>query len=63
MAGIPIWNTFQIILVLRLGLPESTCRSYFGHDLAGPQLGGIDVRDCVFRNPLLFVCREKIAER
>src|SRR5271154_2592328 len=59
MARVPVGNTFQVILVFRFGLPESTCRNYFGHDLASQEIRGIDVRDCVFRNPLLFVCREK----
>jgi hypothetical protein len=37
MAGIAVWNPFQIILMLGLGLPEVARRYYLGNDLSWPQ--------------------------
>ena len=36
VASVAIWIFFQIILMLGLGLPKGTSRSYFRHDFAGP---------------------------
>ena len=36
MAGISVGDSFQVVLVLRLGLPECSCRDNLGHNSAGP---------------------------
>src|SRR4051812_34562732 len=57
MAGVAVRNALEIILMLRFGLPEVACRNHFGHDLAGPQAGSIDVGDGIFGNAPLLVVR------
>src|SRR6185437_3918683 len=47
MAGVAVRVTLEIILMLRLGLPEIRNRRQFRHHLAGPQAGGLDVGDGV----------------
>jgi hypothetical protein len=37
MARVSVGNTFQVILVFRLGFPECISRNHFGHSLPGPQ--------------------------
>jgi hypothetical protein len=57
VAGVAVRNALQVVLVLRLGLPERACRRDFGDDLAGPEARGVDVGDGVFRHALLLVAR------
>ena len=45
----------QVILVLRLGLPERPRRLHLGDDLAGPKTGRLDVGDRVLGDPALSV--------
>src|SRR5262249_7472444 len=45
----------QVVLMLRLRLPEITGRGDFGDHLAGPQTGRLDVADGVQRDLLLLV--------
>jgi hypothetical protein len=47
----------QVVLVLRLGLPEVTRGGHLGHHLAGPQARGVDVGDGVERHAALLVAR------
>ena len=37
MTGVAVGIVFQVILMLRLGLPEGTGAGYFGHHLARPK--------------------------
>src|SRR4051812_48144290 len=55
MAGVAAGIPLGIILMLGFGLPEVTRRNDFGHDLAWPQPGSIDVGDRVFGNPPLLI--------
>src|SRR5215217_6318509 len=55
VAGVAPRLTLQVVLVLRLGLPEITCRHDFGDDLARPQPRRLDVGDGVQRHGLLLV--------
>src|SRR6185437_361253 len=57
MAGIAIGNAFQVILMLRFGLPESAGRGDFSHHLALPKPRGVGVGNCVLCDPLLFFAR------
>src|SRR5262245_49137451 len=59
MAGVTVRISLEVILMLGFGLPELARRNDFGHSLAGPQAGSIDVGDRVFSNPLLLVARVK----
>src|SRR5271163_1455729 len=54
VASVPIRIFFKIILVFRLGFPKWTGRRGFCNDLAWTKPRRLDVRDGVFRNPLLF---------
>src|SRR6516165_3785453 len=49
-----MWNAFQVILVLRLSLPECTSRGNLSHDFTWPQPRGLHVGDCSFGDVLLF---------
>src|SRR5258708_18301895 len=44
----------EVVLVVRFRLPEVARWNNFGHDLAWPQAGSIDVGNRVFRDPLLL---------
>ena len=55
MASISIWNPFQIILMLRFGLPEFPCRHNLRYGLGRPKSRGVDICNGLFSNPLLFV--------
>ena len=55
MAGISVRSALEVVLVFRLGLPEVAGGLYFGHHLARPQAGGIDIGDRVFGDVLLLV--------
>ena len=57
MAGVAIGQALQIILVLRLGLPEIAGGCHPGDHLAGPQTGRVDVGDGVFGDPPLLIGR------
>ena len=54
MAGIAVGDAFEIILVLRFGLPEIASRRNLGDRFARPQTGGVNIGDGVQRNTLLF---------
>jgi exodeoxyribonuclease-3 len=45
----------QVILMLRLSLPEGTGGGDFRHHFAGPQAGSVDIGDCVFSDAHLFL--------
>src|SRR5919202_476865 len=47
----------EVVLVLGLRLPERDGLADLGHDLAGPQAGGVDVGDRVLGDPALLVPR------
>jgi hypothetical protein len=55
VTGIAVRIPLQIILMLRLGLPERTDGRHFRHDLAWPKAGGLDIRYRIFRDALLLV--------
>src|SRR5579859_7877503 len=45
VAGVTVGVPFEVVLVLRLRLPEPSGRGDLGHDRSRPQPGGLDVRD------------------
>ena len=55
VAGVAAGETFQIILMFRLGLPEVANRREFGGYFSRPQIRGIDVGNRVERRLLLGV--------
>ena len=55
VTGVAVRKLLQIILMLRLGLPERSGGRHLGDNLAWPEAGSIDIRDGVFRDPLLLV--------
>ena len=55
MAGVPVGVVLQVVLVLRLGLPEVPGRADLGHHFAWPKAGRLDVGDGVQRDSLLLV--------
>ena len=59
VAGVAVRVALQVVLVLRLGLPEVARGRHLGDDLARPQARGVDVGDGVQRDALLLVveCR------
>src|SRR5437016_4645187 len=57
VAGVATRISLQIVLVLRLGLPEGAGGRDLGDDLARPQAGGVDVGDGVLSQVLLLVGR------
>src|SRR4051794_3820949 len=59
MAGVATRVFLQIILMLRLGLPERTSGYDLRHHFPGPQSGGVDVGDGVLGNRLLLIRRVK----
>src|SRR5581483_3262938 len=54
VAGVAIRDALQVVLVLRLGLPEWAGRSNLGHHLTRPQSRSIHVRNRVLGSPLLL---------
>jgi hypothetical protein len=62
MAGVTAGILLQIMLMLRLGLPEFAGGRHLGYYLAGPQPGSVHVSNRIFRDALLLVIRVKIAE-
>src|SRR3984957_6568811 len=54
VAGIAAGKFLQIVLMLRLGLPESTRRRNLSDHLAGPQTGSLHVSDRFNRHALLL---------
>src|SRR5215211_4153912 len=55
VAGVAVRVAHQVVLVLRLGLPERTGWGDLGDHLAGPEPGGVDVGDGVLGNPALLL--------
>jgi hypothetical protein len=55
VAGVAGGVVLEIVLMFGLGFPEITRRRQFGHDLARPQTGRIDIGNGVFGNFLLRV--------
>jgi hypothetical protein len=55
VAGVPVGVPLQVILVLRLGLPERPGRGHLGDHLARPQARRVDIGDRVLCDPLLRV--------
>ena len=47
----------QVFLVLGLGLPERAGLADLGHDLAGPDAGGLDLGDRLLSRSALLVGR------
>src|SRR5918996_553729 len=57
VAGVAVRVAFQVVLMLRLGLPEVAGRGYLGHHLARPESRRFDIGDRVLRDPLLLLAR------
>jgi hypothetical protein len=57
VAGVAVGEALEVVLVLRLGLPERDGLADLGHDLAGPDPRGLDVGDRVLRDLALLVAR------
>src|SRR5690348_2188981 len=57
MAGVAVWISVEIILVLRLGLPEVACGRHFGRRGTRPKSGRIDVCEGVAGDALLLRAR------
>src|SRR5664279_3728614 len=55
MAGIAIGKSLEVILMLRLGVPEVAGWKDLGNDLGGPKTCSIDVGNRIFGNPPLLV--------
>src|SRR5204862_7329987 len=55
VAGVAVWITFQVILMLRLRLPEVTCRGKFRHHLPRPEPRSVHVRDRFLGHSPLFI--------
>src|SRR3954462_1300006 len=55
MAGVPARVFLQVVLVLRLRLPERTSGDDLGDNFPGPQSGGVNVGDGVLGNRLLLI--------
>src|SRR6266436_4767121 len=66
MAGVAVRDSFEVVLMFGLGLPEWTGGGDFGHDLSRPQARRVDIGDRVFGDPLLLAAgvedRRSIAE-
>src|SRR6185369_1280765 len=58
VAGVAVRIFLQVVLVLRLGLPERSRGSDLGDDLARPEARRLDVGDRVLGDLLLLVARE-----
>ena len=59
MAGVPVGNSLQIVLMFRFRLPEIARRRDLRHDLSGPQTGCLDVRNRVLGDSPLFIAALK----
>src|SRR5271165_229805 len=57
MTGIPVGISFQVILMLGLGLPEITGRCNLGHHFSRPKTRGIDIGDGLSSDSLLLLAR------
>ena len=57
MAGVAMWNAFQVILVLGLSLPERTSRRNLSHDFTRPEPRRFHVGDCSLGDALLYGAR------
>jgi hypothetical protein len=55
VAGVSVRNALQVVLMLRLRLPEFSRRHNFRYCFTGPQSRGIDVSNGFFSNALLLV--------
>jgi hypothetical protein len=55
MAGTAGRIALQVLLALRLGLPEIADRRHFCHDLAGPDPLSVDIVDGILGDALLLV--------
>ena len=54
MTGIPVWNTFKIVLVFGLSFPELTGGHDLCDDLSWPETRRINVCNRIFSNTLLL---------
>ena len=59
VARVPVRNPFEIVLVLRLRLPEVPGRHHLRHHLARPETRRVDVGDRVERDATLLVGRRE----
>src|SRR3954453_5615481 len=57
VAGVAVRVALEVVLVLRLGLPEGDGLAHLGHHLAGPQSRRVDVGDRLLRDLALLVAR------
>src|SRR6059058_135804 len=55
VAGVDVRMLDEVILVFGLRFPKRAGGGYFGHHLAGPETGGLDILDRVERRGLLRV--------
>ena len=58
VAGVAVREALQVVLVLRLGLPERTGRGDLGHRLAGPQPGRLDI-GASYRSAIFYLDEEQ----
>jgi hypothetical protein len=54
---VPARKVLEVVLIFGLGLPERAGLADLGHDLAGPDAGGIEVGDRVLGDVALLVGR------
>src|SRR3954449_6508472 len=59
VAVVAVGVALEVVLVFGLGLPERAGLADRGHDLAGPQAGGVDVGDCLLGDAALLVARDE----
>jgi hypothetical protein len=57
VAGVAVWEAFEVVLMIRLGFPEGTGGSDFRHYFARPQAGGVDIGNGVVSDAFLFIAR------
>src|ERR1044071_9083489 len=55
MARVAVGIALEVVLMLRLGLPEPAGRCHLGDDLPGPATRGLDVRDRLLGDTVLLV--------
>src|SRR3954467_1113893 len=57
VACVAVRVALEVVLMLRLGFPEWSCRRYLSNDLPGPATRGIDLSDCLPGDAELLVAK------
>src|SRR4029453_4657426 len=57
VAGVPVRIPLEVVLMLRLCLPERACRCHLGHDRSWPKTRRLDIGDGVLGDPALLLVR------